>query len=191
GAKQTRNSSCLTFTFWHIPLDFVGVSSIAVVTESQPTSPAAASMPRGIGAPGGESRDGRGSTMENHPMKASSHPDPRLSPAAGSGSTSKPARRRRMAREPQTEPSPSANAVVGPNGQKSGARQVPAQTKIAAVIALLQRSEGATLDEMIEATGWLPHTTRAALTGLKKKSHTISKSKRDDVTCYFISRPAS
>lgn len=96
-----------------------------------------------------------------------------------------------MAGEPQTEPTDSANAAAGPNGQKSAAKQVPALTKIAAVIALLQRPEGATLDEMIEATGWLPHTTRAALTGLKKKGHTITKSKRDDVTCYFIARPAS
>jgi len=60
------------------------------------------------------------------------------------------------------------------------------QTKSAAVVALLQRDEGATLAEMVEATGWLPHTTRAALTGLKKKGHVIDKGKRHDVTCYRI-----
>lgn len=60
------------------------------------------------------------------------------------------------------------------------------QTKSATVIALLQRDEGATLAEMVEATGWLPHTTRAALTGLKKKGHVIDKSKRGDTTCYHI-----
>ena len=26
------------------------------------------------------------------------------------------------------------------------------------------------------ATGWLPHTTRAALTGLRKKGHRLAKS---------------
>ena len=36
--------------------------------------------------------------------------------------------------------------------------------------ALLVRDEGATLDQMIGTTGWLPHTTRAALTGLKKRA---------------------
>lgn len=36
------------------------------------------------------------------------------------------------------------------------------------VIDLLARKEGASLDEMIAATGWLPHTTRAALTGLRQ-----------------------
>src|SRR3954468_20686070 len=32
-----------------------------------------------------------------------------------------------------------------------------------------------TLDEMVEATGWLPHTTRAALTGLRHKAFDITK----------------
>lgn len=62
----------------------------------------------------------------------------------------------------------------------------PRQTKSAAVIALLQRSGGATLAELVTATSWQPHTTRAALTGLKKKGHIIEKAKRDDVTCYRI-----
>jgi hypothetical protein len=61
-----------------------------------------------------------------------------------------------------------------------------AGSKSAAVIALLQREQGATLPEMVETTGWLPHTTRAALTGLRKKGHAIGKGKRGDVTCYTI-----
>lgn len=60
------------------------------------------------------------------------------------------------------------------------------QTKSSAVVALLQRPEGATLAEMVGATGWQPHTTRAALTGLKKKDFLIDKGKRDDATCYRI-----
>lgn len=64
----------------------------------------------------------------------------------------------------------------------------PRQTKAALVVELLQRKQGATLAEMVEATGWLPHTTRAALTGLKKKGHVIEKSKRDDATCYRIAK---
>jgi hypothetical protein len=60
------------------------------------------------------------------------------------------------------------------------------QTKSASVIVLLERGDGATLPELISATGWLPHTTRAALTGLRKKGHAIERSKRDEVTCYRI-----
>ena len=62
----------------------------------------------------------------------------------------------------------------------------PKQTKAALVLALLRRGEGATLPELVAATGWLPHTTRAALTGLRKKGRTLDKSKRDGVTCYRI-----
>lgn len=74
--------------------------------------------------------------------------------------------------------------------EKTPERKPERQTKSAAVIALLQREEGATLAEMVEATGWLPHTTRAALTGLKKKGHVIDKSKRGDTTCYRIGAKA-
>ncbi len=66
----------------------------------------------------------------------------------------------------------------------------PRETKIGKVIALLDRKDGATLDEMVEATGWLPHTTRAALTGLKRKGHTIERDKRDDKACYRITKSA-
>jgi hypothetical protein len=65
-----------------------------------------------------------------------------------------------------------------------------AGSKSAAVIALLGREEGATLADMIAATGWLPHTTRAALTGVRKKGHTLEKSKRGDQTCYRIATVA-
>jgi hypothetical protein len=62
----------------------------------------------------------------------------------------------------------------------------PRQNKTAAVLALLGRDEGATLPELIDATAWLPHTTRAALTGLRKKGHSITRNKREGVTCYRI-----
>ncbi len=60
----------------------------------------------------------------------------------------------------------------------------PAKTD--AVIALLTRADGATTAELIAATGWLPHTTRAALTGLRKKGHRIERTKRGTETCYRI-----
>jgi hypothetical protein len=45
-----------------------------------------------------------------------------------------------------------------------------AETKLARVFEL-QRDCGATLEELIAATDWLPHTTRAALTGLRKRGY--------------------
>jgi len=65
-----------------------------------------------------------------------------------------------------------------------------AQTKSAMVLEMLRRASGATLDELTSATSWLPHTTRAALTGLRKKGHTIEKRKRGEVTCYHLGSQA-
>jgi hypothetical protein len=63
------------------------------------------------------------------------------------------------------------------------------QTKQKLLADLLIRDSGATLDEMISATGWLPHTTRAALTGLKKKGYAISSDKVDGVRTYRAVSP--
>lgn len=44
-----------------------------------------------------------------------------------------------------------------------------AGTKQAALIAMLRTPEGATLQQIVEATGWQPHTARGALAGALKK----------------------
>ncbi len=41
------------------------------------------------------------------------------------------------------------------------------------MLALLRRDEGATIAQIIEATGWQPHTVRGFLAGLKRRSITI------------------
>jgi hypothetical protein len=55
--------------------------------------------------------------------------------------------------------------------------------------APLTRDQGATLNQMIEATGWLPHTTRAALTGLRKKGYAIDSDKLEGVRTYRAVAP--
>ena len=68
---------------------------------------------------------------------------------------------------------------------------VPRASKTSVVLTLLQRDGGATMAELIAVTGWLPHTTRAALTGLRKKGHVIDRGKRNDATCYRIAAAAA
>ncbi len=41
------------------------------------------------------------------------------------------------------------------------------------MVELLQRDQGARLDELIAASGWLPHTARAALTGLRHRGYEV------------------
>jgi hypothetical protein len=47
-------------------------------------------------------------------------------------------------------------------------------SKSALVVELVRRDSGATLAELVTATGWLPHTTRAALTGLRKRGYAVT-----------------
>jgi len=57
------------------------------------------------------------------------------------------------------------------------------------LIDLLTRESGATIAQITEATGWLPHSARAALTGLRKKGHSIARTSSDGITTYRIVEP--
>jgi hypothetical protein len=52
-------------------------------------------------------------------------------------------------------------------------------SKQALVVEMLSSEKGSTLDALVKATGWLPHTTRAALTGLRKKGCQIERQAGD------------
>jgi len=53
-------------------------------------------------------------------------------------------------------------------------------TKRSLILDLLGRGEGASLEELIAATGWLPHTTRAALSRIRSSGQALMKSTRPD-----------
>ena len=48
-------------------------------------------------------------------------------------------------------------------------------SKQALLVSLLMAAEGASLDTILVATGWLPHTVRAAVTGLRKRGYAIAR----------------
>lgn len=50
-------------------------------------------------------------------------------------------------------------------------------SKAGIVLALLEAPEGATLARLMAVTGWQAHTTRAALTGLRKRGHPVAIAK--------------
>ena len=57
-------------------------------------------------------------------------------------------------------------------------------TKTDAVLKLLERQQGATVAQLQKATGWQPHSVRAALSGLRKKDHDIRREKSEKGTVY-------
>lgn len=104
-------------------------------------------------------------------------------------------RARRMARESKPQgASPAVGEAIPSNETteltpEGSLEKTP--TKTAVILGLLARPEGATLAQMVDVTSWLPHTTRAALTGLKKKGHVLTSDKVDGVRTYRIAQAGS
>jgi hypothetical protein len=62
--------------------------------------------------------------------------------------------------------------------------QLPARKNGSArdlLVKLLHRADGASIAEMTDATGWLPHSVRGAISGViaKKLGHTVASAKDD------------
>lgn len=54
------------------------------------------------------------------------------------------------------------------------------------VVEMLARPDGASLNELISATGWLPHSTRAVLSRLRKVGWQIDRRRQDGNTRYYL-----
>lgn len=93
---------------------------------------------------------------------------------------------RRFARQPKSQESSAATTEKTSAAPPVAALLPKSPTKAATILDLLRRSEGATLEQLVTATGWLPHTTRAALTGIKRKGHALSSEKVDGVRTYRV-----
>jgi hypothetical protein len=91
-------------------------------------------------------------------------------------------RGRRMAREPKIE-------TQNISSQASAKKERP--SRLDQLEGLLTRETGASIAEMIEATGWQQHSVRGAMAGaLKKRGLTITSEKLEGVRRYRGSRPA-
>ncbi len=78
------------------------------------------------------------------------------------------------------KPSPKRPKKRPGNASPSGAPRGKAGT----ILGLLSRPKGARINELQKATGWQSHSIRAALTGLRKRGITITRSHDDGVTVY-------
>jgi predicted transcriptional regulator len=78
--------------------------------------------------------------------------------------------------DPGVQASASTDEVASAQSERSTPRQ---GSKLSIVIDLLARKRGAGIEELASAVGWLPHTTRAALTGLRKRGYAIERERSE------------
>src|SRR3954462_2830047 len=82
---------------------------------------------------------------------------------------------------------PAAASAKAETGGSAVPGQSAAPTKQGAVIGLLQREQGATLADLVDATGWLAHITWAARPRLRQAAHVLDKAKDEaGATVYRI-----
>ena len=75
--------------------------------------------------------------------------------------------------------------------QNAKAPRNPKPTRLAQLEGLLTRKDGASIAEMMEATGWQAHSVRGAMAGtLKKRRLTITSEKIEGVRHYYASAPS-
>jgi hypothetical protein len=80
--------------------------------------------------------------------------------------------------EPPAPPAEATDADSAAEPRRPRSRE---GTKEALLVAMLRRPEGATVAQVIEATGWQPHTVRGAISGaLKKKRGLAVTSEKDE-----------
>lgn len=91
---------------------------------------------------------------------------------------------------PSEEQQPATSAAAAPEHPEPGSAAKPrAGGKLAEVIALLRREGGSSVAELMAVTGWLPHSTRAALTGLRKRGYAVTREAGESGSVYRIASP--
>ena len=57
--------------------------------------------------------------------------------------------------------------------ERSPSRRARGRRQAGALLDAVSRPEGATLEELSAAAGWLPHTTRAAISRLRQRGYDV------------------
>ena len=85
---------------------------------------------------------------------------------------------------------PKSTSQKGQKAQVTAPKGTPKRenSKLANVIAMLRKPEGATIDEMMKATGWQRHSVRGAMSGAikKKLGLDVTSEVTDDVRRYRV-----
>jgi Protein of unknown function (DUF3489) len=67
-----------------------------------------------------------------------------------------------------------AKSASGPRHRYAPPQTGRAESKQSRIIAMLRAPSGATIDAMVQATGWLPHSVRGFLAGIVRKKLSLN-----------------
>jgi hypothetical protein len=79
------------------------------------------------------------------------------------------------ASQPQLVPEAKNGADLDDVGRHAPTSTPRDGSKLALIIELLRRADGAPIADLTQATGWLAHTTRAAITRLRKRGYAVTR----------------
>lgn len=85
-----------------------------------------------------------------------------------------------------SKPQRSVARTTSSRTPKKRSPTVPARSsKKGAIVALLERPNGAAISDLTKATGWQAHSVRAALTGLRKEEKEVLRDKDAAGVTYY------
>ena len=84
-------------------------------------------------------------------------------------------------------PLQTSTPTSAPTSAPTPTATAPRTPRLDLLVTLLGRSDGATIADMTQATGWQAHSVRGAMAGaLKKRGHSVVSTKVDGVRTYRI-----
>ena len=83
------------------------------------------------------------------------------------------------ASQPQLLPEAKNGVSLDDAGRRAPTAAPRDGSKLALLIDLLRRADGASIVDLTQATGWLAHTTRAAITGLRKRGYAVTRKRSE------------
>ena len=152
----------------------------------QPRKPAKSAANGDAGAANTPAHNRRRGPRPRTPQPRSKPVATQTSSAAGPAAAASMSASDRIEQSTNTPPSPeppvSRSAPPSQNGDLAtadvaGEKRPRASTKRAQLIGMLERPEGASVAEIGQRLGWLPHTVRAAFTGLRHAGREVTRSK--------------
>lgn len=74
---------------------------------------------------------------------------------------------------------PPADKKIPAKG-KSAKKKLSFNPKLTLLVEMLSKKQGANVGAIVKATGWLPHTSRAMISGLRKAGHRVETTEGPD-----------